>query len=64
MQTKKDQEHSAQYFGDDYLVNHLVKLLQGRNKLWGVGALRFSTGYQFFKTNSVVRFVELNLPQG
>ena len=44
----KNQENSAQRFGDSYLTNHLVKFLQDRIKPWRVGALRVSTGYHYF----------------
>ena len=43
----KNQENSAHWFGDNYLINHLVKFLQDRIKPWRVGAPRVSTGYHF-----------------
>ena len=46
----KNQENSANCFVDNYLTNHLAKLLQDRiKKPRRVGALRVWTGYHFFK---------------
>ena len=47
----KNQENFAHHLGDNYLANHLVKVLQDRSKTWRVGALRLCTGYHFFKEN-------------
>ena len=47
-QSTKNQENSAQRFGDNYLTNHLLRFLQDRIKPLRVGALRVSTGYHFF----------------
>ena len=47
-QSTKNQENSAQRFGDNYLTNHLVKFLLDRIKLWSVGALRLCTGCHLF----------------
>ena len=45
----KNQENSANCFVDNYLTNHLAKLLQDRiKKPRRVGALRVWTGYHFF----------------
>ena len=49
----KNQENSAQSFGDNYLTNHLVKFLQDRIKPRGAEALRLCTGYHVFKTKIV-----------
>ena len=51
----KNQENSAQRFGDNYLTNHLVKFVQDRVKPWRVGALRVCAGNNFFKRKSLVR---------
>ena len=47
-QSTKNQENSAQRFGDNYLTNHLLRFLQDRIKPLRVGALRVSTGYHLF----------------
>ena len=50
LMTKK-QENSAGRFGENYLINHLVKFLQDKIKPWRVGALRACTNYHFFTEN-------------
>ena len=46
----KNQENSANSFVDNYLTNHLAKLLQDRiKKPRRVGALRVWTGITFLK---------------
>ena len=49
----KNEENSAQGFGDNYVTNHLGKFLQDRMKPWAVEALRLCTGYHVFKTKIV-----------
>ena len=44
----KSQEHFAHRFGDNYLINHLVKFQQDLIEQLRVRALRVSTGYQNF----------------
>ena len=52
--TTKYQDNSAHCFGESYLRNHFMKFLQDWIKPCRVGALRVSTGYNFFQTNSLV----------
>ena len=45
----KHEKNSAYHFGDRYLANHLVKYMQNCAKLYRVGALSLSTGFQFLR---------------
>ena len=57
----KNLENVALQFGDNYLTNHLVKILEDRIKPWRVGAHRVCTGYHLFKIKSLVRAFQPSL---
>ena len=53
--TNKNQENSEQFFGENYLANHLVKFLQDCIKPLRVRALRVRTGHRFFFNKFVIK---------
>ena len=61
IRTRKYHKNTAHRFGDNYFTNYFVKFLQYRIKSLKVGAVRVSTGYQFFLKIPLVRILKLPL---